>query len=84
MPTIVATAKPTKNKLGKSSALPIIKNSIETKNGFRENAKTPVVISFPRLFEFNPKRKESRKFISVAINNPMETRIRIVPNILIE
>jgi len=47
-----------KNGVGKTSAMLINRSSIEIKNGLREYAKIPLVISFPKFFEWRPKRSE--------------------------
>jgi len=61
MLNIVDNANAIKNKLEIRNAFPAKYSNNEIKNGLREKENTPFVISFPRLLESIPNRRESLK-----------------------
>lgn len=75
----VNTVNEIKNRLGSIIAIPKKNVSIETKKGFRETEKTPVVIISPLFSAFNPKRKEVLKSRKVNCIKRSENRIKTVP-----
>lgn len=79
MPANAEMAKTRKKRLGKTSAVPKKYSKSDRKNGFRERAKTPVVISFPTLFSFNPKRSELPKCCRVVFKTKTERKTVKVP-----
>lgn len=82
MPVNAERAKTRKKKLGKTSAVPKKYSKNDRKNGFRERAKTPVVISFPTLFSFNPKRSELPNCCRVVFKTRTERKTVKIPAIL--
>lgn len=75
----VSTANEIKNRFGSTTAIPKKNISIDTKNGFRETAKTPVFIISPAFLAFNPKRNEVLKSRNVNFIKRIENNISSVP-----